>query len=345
MKKPKPNTAKTLGDWAYLALHQHYDKMLAHEAGVFKDTDPEELHQMRVGMRRLRTAIVGFAPALDLPKAAKEKNVAKIARILGKLRDIDVLQETLKQDYQPVLPSSEQKQLNRALKTLKKERKTSFAIVQATLADKRYQKLKAGFEDWFERPHYQAMAAIGLDLVLPDLLLPQTSKLLLHPGWWIGVEFKDGEASLAQDLKPAAVERLLHDCGEFLHDLRKEAKRSRYQMELFEPFYGDTYCGYLKDIKKIQTVLGHIQDGFVLTEFLHRVLDTDLDQTMPIFAEQLRRSRYQNWQNWQALQAKFLNPSLRQNLRTTMQQPDNEGLNRASHPPDSAAKSESPPDQ
>ena len=77
---------------------------------------------MRVGMRRLRSAMTGFAPALDLPKAASDRNVGRIARILGTLRDIDVLQDALKNQYQPLLPSSEQKSLNKALKVLQKER-------------------------------------------------------------------------------------------------------------------------------------------------------------------------------------------------------------------------------
>jgi len=56
-----PYGAKTLGDSAKLAIEQHYQKILKHEAQVLKDKDPEDLHQMRVGMRRLRTAIVGFS--------------------------------------------------------------------------------------------------------------------------------------------------------------------------------------------------------------------------------------------------------------------------------------------
>jgi len=54
---------------------------------------PEDLHQMRVGCRRLRSAITGFAPALNPPKPAQEKKVGKIARQLGELRDLDVLRE------------------------------------------------------------------------------------------------------------------------------------------------------------------------------------------------------------------------------------------------------------
>ena len=87
--------AKTLGDWAKIAIQQHYQKILKHETLVLQDKDPEELHQMRVGMRRLRTAIAGFSCAVTLPKSVDEKKVGEIATILGKLRDLDVLQETL----------------------------------------------------------------------------------------------------------------------------------------------------------------------------------------------------------------------------------------------------------
>lgn len=72
----KPHTdpdAKTFGDWAYIAIAKHFNKILNHEAKVLEDRDPEELHQMRVGMRRLRSAIAGFTPALNLPNNASEK--------------------------------------------------------------------------------------------------------------------------------------------------------------------------------------------------------------------------------------------------------------------------------
>ncbi len=51
---------KSLKDYAYQAIQQHLKKTLKWEKPVKKDEDPEALHQMRVGMRRLRTAISRF---------------------------------------------------------------------------------------------------------------------------------------------------------------------------------------------------------------------------------------------------------------------------------------------
>jgi CHAD domain-containing protein len=65
--------AKTFGDWAVIAIAKHYHKILKHESEVLKDKDPEELHQMRVGMRRLRSAMSAFSLAINFPEAATEK--------------------------------------------------------------------------------------------------------------------------------------------------------------------------------------------------------------------------------------------------------------------------------
>ncbi len=62
----KDNTT-TFKAWANMAIAKHANKIFNNEAKVIKDKDPEKLHQMRVGMRRLRSAIGDLAIALDLP--------------------------------------------------------------------------------------------------------------------------------------------------------------------------------------------------------------------------------------------------------------------------------------
>ena len=314
--------ATTFKYWAKVAIAKHFAKMLKHEAGVIEDKDPEELHQMRVGMRRLRSAITGFAPALDLPKAASDRNVGRIARILGTLRDIDVLQDALKNQYQPLLPSSEQKSLNKALKVLQKKRQQAFKQVKTTLKRDRYQNLKGDLQHWLEEPQYQQIGEISIYEVLPDLLLPQISKLLLHPGWLVGVKIEDGKTRISEQLGPEEVEQILELDGESIHDLRKEAKRSRYNMELFTQFYGDSYHYFVKQIKKIQEVLGDIQDCFVLASFLATVFGSDLPKQVPTLLTQFQTNRHQKWQEWLILQEEFLNPQRRQDLRNDVQQPN-----------------------
>ena len=315
----KREQAKTFGDWATIAIAKHYKKILKHETKVLQDKDPEELHQMRVGMRRLRSTMTGFAPALDLP--VDEKQIGKIAKILGKLRDLDVLLETLKTDYVSILPKEEQKILSIAIKALDKKRKKVVKQVKSTLKHQRYQQLKQTIDNWLKNPRYRQIAALEIKEVLPDLLSPQISRLLLHPGWLVGVNIEAGKVQLSDKPTPKIVEQILIERGQALHDLRKEAKRTRYNMELFTDFYCDTYAHYLKQIKQLQSVLGEIQDSFVLREVLEQVFKANIADKMPTLDSKLQANRYQKWQEWELLQQQFLDTKNRKDLRITIQYP------------------------
>ncbi|MGK7931899.1 MAG: CHAD domain-containing protein [Microcystaceae cyanobacterium] len=326
-QKTTKETAKTFGDWAYIALDKHYHKIGKYEKLVLQDKDPEDLHQMRVGMRRLRSAIVGFSSALTLPKNANERKVGKVARVLGELRDLDVLQHTLENHYYPNLPAKEQTLLKLALDFLKKERKKALKKVKAILTDKYYQYLKNGFEKWLENPSYTPVGELDIYTILPDLLLPQISQLLLHQGWLVGYSFSQGNNNWLDNdqnhLTPVEVESFLNTQGISLHDLRKVAKKNRYNMELFTQFYGETYQQYLKQIKEIQGVLGDMQDSFVLGEFLFRVLDFNVQKKMPTLTKILTETRWQKWQDWQQLQQVFLDKENRREFHEVILHPIN----------------------
>jgi CHAD domain-containing protein len=319
--EPKILDPKTFGYWAYLAIKKHFHKTIKHETDVLEDKDPEALHQMRVGMRRLRTAVTGFAPALLLPKAAKEEKIAKVARRLGELRDLDVLQDALQNQYLPALPTQEQDTLKKVLGTLEKRRQKSLEQVQTTLKGQSYQKLKQAFQAYIDQPTYGELAEISIYEVLPDLLLPSLSKLFLHPAWLVGVKLEAGAIDVPSALNSEIVVQLLNTHGDILHSLRKQAKRVRYQMELFTDFYGSTYEDYLKDIKEIQSLLGKIQDSFVLAEFLTDALDSEMTEQLPTLAAQLTEARYRAWQEWQPLQERYLNPQTRKDVHQVVLQP------------------------
>ncbi|MEQ9622453.1 CHAD domain-containing protein [Coleofasciculus chthonoplastes] len=306
---------KLFGYWAYLAIEKHFQRTVQYETDVLKDKDPEALHQMRVGMRRLRTVVSGFAPALVLPKAAREKKIAKVARRLGQLRDLDIMQDALQNQYLPTLPNSEQKIGKKVLATLEKRRHQVLVKVQKTLKDKPYQEMKLAFQDWLQTPTYGIFAEFPIDQILPDLLLPFVSQFFLHPAWLMGVHFSDGQKQLAQDLSLEDVVELFSVQGSVLHSLRKQAKRVRYQMELFTDFYETPYQDYVKEIKSIQRILGQIQDSFVLAEFLSDCLHSDIKKKLPTLVEQLSGDRYQLWQEWRSLQERYLHPQTRKELR------------------------------
>ncbi len=315
------NNAVTLGEWANIAIAKHTRKILKYEKKVIKDQDPEDLHQMRVGMRRLRSAIAGFSIALDLPKTVNEKIIAKIGRSLGKLRDLDVLLAALADHYRPLLPKGEKKSLDKVIKSLNKQRKQELQRVRETLNGKLYFNLQQGLQNWLEQPKYQVIGDCSIYPVLPDLLLPQISQLLLHPGWLVGVKLEEGIIKLPEMLSKQEIEQLLEEQEVLLHALRKQAKKTRYNLELFAQFYDDTYGYYVKQIEQIQEVLGEIQDCYVLREVLEKVLNSAIAKQMPKLATQLTETRYQKWQEWLLLQEEFFDHKTRQELRQTIQHP------------------------
>lgn len=312
---------KTLGDAAADAIEKYFRKTLAHETEVLKDKDAEELHQMRVGMRRLRSAVTGFAPVLDLPKQAQEHKIGKVGRILGTLRDLDVMLDSLQNRYYPNLPAEEQEVLDQVLLTLLKQRRRALKGVRAVLEHKSYQLLKRSIEDWLEKPQFRAISNLPIAEVLPDLLLPQISEFFLHPAWLLGTEYEDGQVKVCDDLNAEAVEHKLAAEGTILHDLRKQAKRVRYLMNLFGDFYGETYEAYVEDVKAIQECLGDIQDSEVLGEFLTDFVEGDLQKELPILAGILAESRYAAWGKWQILQRRYLSAETRQGLRSALIHP------------------------
>ncbi|MEH2192458.1 MAG: CHAD domain-containing protein [Nostoc sp.] len=321
MKLATQPTVKTLGDYAYQAIQKHVKKTWKWEKLVKKDEDPEALHQMRVGMRRLRTAVTSFELALDMPKPISDKNIGKIARRLGNLRDLDVLKESLENNYQPNLPRKEQESLRIAFAALAKQREDVLSSVQKTFKDEFYKSLKDALEKWLDKPSYQPLASIPIQRVLPDLLLPEVSNFLLHPGWLIGTQLVESEIKIQNNWEPEKIEQQLTKEGAILHSLRKEAKRIRYQMELFTDLYGESYAAYMTEVKNIQEILGTMQDSAVLTDWLTNVFKSEIKTELPTLATLLTENRYQSWQQWQPLQERYLKTETRHSLHLTILHP------------------------
>ena len=308
----------TLKEIAYQAIAKHSRHILKHEAGVLLDNDPEELHQMRVGMRRLRSAIAGFSLAIDLPDVVTERNISKIGHSLGKLRDLDVLLDVLSNNYRSQLPHKEQKSLARVLKSLEKQRRHELERVYKTLNSRLYLNIKRELGDWLEKPKHHIQGNIAISYTLPDLLLPQVSQFLLHPGWFVGVEVQEGRIEFPQILNMSAIEQLLSREDVFLHELRKSAKKTRYSLELFTQFYGDTYHNYLKQVEQVQEILGQIQDVHVLRKVLEKKLRSPIFEKMPELTSLLIQIRYQKWLEWQELQKYWLKDETRKKFRQTI---------------------------
>jgi len=274
---PSKTLALTLGEFAYRTLQEQYQHLVSHEKAVLADKDPEDLHQMRVGSRRLYTALQVFQSVITLPKAAHIKRIHRLTQVLGTLRDLDVQLQALRKTYLPNLEAPEQEQLSRVIKHLEQQRRKALAGTRDILSQSRYQDLKTAYETWIVSPQLLSQASVPLALILPDLLSPLLARTLNHPGWFIEAEtlspmmlsqlFASSSNSSSSN---SSSKQLGENATTTLHDLRKACKHARYQSEFFASFYGEEFKAWIKNIKALQDTLGGLQDLEILHQQLHR---------------------------------------------------------------------------
>lgn len=316
-------SSQTLGDLAQGAIAHYLKQFSRYEKAVLADTDPEDLHQMRVGLRRLRTALQVFAPAISLAKASQEPKVAAVARQLGELRDLDVIEAALLTHFVPDMPESEQAALQPAFEVLAEQRDQVFKQVKRLLKGRAYKKLKTGLKAWVKAPDLAAIAVLPVEAALPDLVLPLVSRLWLHPGWLVGTTRDTATGCFRVDtaLNTAEVDALIDQHHRALHSLRRQIKRVRYQLKLVSPCYGERLSDSLASLEAMQETLGALQDSLVLADFLLAAVPNASHQ-LPTLFSLLANSRDRAWAHWQTLQAVYLAPSSRQQLRLQLLSPE-----------------------
>jgi CHAD domain-containing protein len=299
--EPVETRSLTIGEFAHAEIERQYQHTIAQERGVLADLDPEFLHQMRVGSRRLSAALQVFSHAVALPKSAQERQVRALTKKLGALRDLDVQIASLRKDYYPQVNSAERKILDQVLESLDNQRKRAFAKVKSILIHPSYEKLKSGCETWLENPQFSSPVHFYLDLLLPDLLSPLLSVLLLHSGWSIPIE----ETSEAN--------------SDVLHDLRKTCKYVRYQTEFFTDFYDTPFKRWIDELKELQDNLGKVQDMYVLQELLLRELTTGGE--LPGLQRAMQDNLMGTMVNWEPVRQKYLSADFRYQLHQMILEP------------------------
>jgi CHAD domain-containing protein len=237
------------------ALDLRLRALLHHEPGTRAGDDIEDLHQMRVSVRRMRAALKAARPLLDRSWAdGLREELGWLGRALGPVRDLDVMLLRLRGEI-ATLPADEREAGEVLVAALASEHVTARAEMLAAL----------------DAPRYRALLERIADAV--RLPLPTPSATDAHP------ELIDLVRKEASRLR-TSVERAGEDPPDAtLHALRILGKRVRYTGELVGPSLRGTPSGravkrLLAATAELQEVLGDHQDACVAEERIRGLLDT-----------------------------------------------------------------------
>lgn len=289
------NGASSTGQHVHALLATHSKRLVKLHPQVLDDRDPEPLHQMRVAMRRLRTCLTQFAPALVLPAGVSAQRLTRSGRRLGLARDLDVLRERLDTRLLPHLSEAETRQLKPMFKQLKRERRDAQHELRRELHSGRYLKLLQALQGWLRDPRFTPLGEQPLSDWLPEWQWPWLGTLLLHPAWWL----TDGTGAAEQEL---------------LHDLRKGIKGARYRLENLLPASGDTARRWVERLKQAQELLGDLHDLAVLRDAIEQQLPQNLPSQMPGLHGLLAEQHASSWSSWRVLGPSLLEPGERRQL-------------------------------
>jgi triphosphatase len=213
---------------------------------------PEPVHQMRVAVRRLRSAIKVFGRAVNSPAVdAADTGLKALAAKLAPTRDWDVFATETATSVAAAFPT--EPRLKRLLAAVERRRRACHNELRAFLAGVEFRRLGielaclAGVQDWPAIVDESGQA--GLDVPLNDFAARVLDKRLKRV-----TQIDDDLAGL----EPSA-----------LHAIRLRAKRLRYAAEIFAPLYpGKPPHRFIRRLGRLQDRLGTLNDAAVAASLL-----------------------------------------------------------------------------
>ncbi len=287
-------------DFVKQTINRFVEKISHYKAAVIQDTDPEALHKMRVGMRRLRSILQVLEPIIILPRVCNQQSIGKMAKVLGGVRDLDVAIETLREAIYKDLPNCENQVLKEIHDILSHRRHKAVKKLKVCL-DKEYRVFTVACSQWLENPQFcnKCIASECIYDILPDLLLPKIAIFFLQEGWFI-TDIED------------------KGCQQTMHNLRKCTKSVRYQIEYFLPYLNVDTTPFLPILETSQELLGQMQDGLVIKKLLEIVSYKKRRQKLPVLSGFSDEKTTQAWEDWQSIKIQLCNQDWRRSLRMAL---------------------------
>lgn len=240
----------TVADAVRGAVAAAAGRIISHDPGVRLGDDPEDVHQARVGTRRLRSDLRTFRPLLDPEWVAGLRDEARwLADLLGGVRDAEVLAERLTRQ-RANLVKEDAAQMSWLLDRLADDREVARARLLEAINGPRYVALLQRMVEAAAAPAFVEDTGAAAGEVIPALVRRPWRRL------------RNAVRALPPDpLDPA------------LHEVRILAKHTRYASEAAAPVVGRKARALAKAVAGLQGVLGDHQDAVVAEEWLRGHLE------------------------------------------------------------------------
>jgi inorganic triphosphatase YgiF len=211
--------------------------IIANREALIAGDDPEAAHQLRIGLRHMRSALAAFRPVLAPERTRRlDRMLRRAGRLVGGLRDRDVLLTEL---VLPIISRSGEAAGGAAL---------TRALERACARERRSVRRKFSGAGWNELLLDLAMLAggVGLSGTRPAVPVDGIAGAALEAAW------RRAERR-AKDLKRLGEEDR--------HRLRKTLKRLRCTAEFFRPLYPAAETkAFVEALKALQDGFGYLND-------------------------------------------------------------------------------------
>jgi CHAD domain-containing protein len=233
----------SLPEAARKVLAFHFARLRAKQKGTRQGSDPEDLHDMRVAVRRMRAAWRIFDEAFKGGSTRKlRQRLRALSDRLGVVRDLDVLIVNL-EAYRDGLDEPDRAGLDPLLSLWRRQREEAQEQLVAELDSERHARLMADLKEFLEAGANEA--ATVASPTLPHRVRDRAPSQI-----WAAYE-----AVRAYDpvLPWADVETL--------HRLRIAGKRLRYDLEFFREALGRDSARLTERVVALQDSLGYLHDA------------------------------------------------------------------------------------
>lgn len=243
------NASATTEQLAYAILRRHLAAMLAVEPGTRLGDDIEALHDMRVAVRRIRSAYRLFAKALPAAFAELAPDLGWLATSLGEARDLDVLLSRAAR-WSDDAEAEDRPALAGLTRLLEQRRSDALRRMLSALDSPRYDRLVERFGSLLRQ------GPQGLDATSDTPAVVAGARL-------IDLRYRKVR-SMGDRLSPKSP-------AEQYHALRIAGKRLRYALEFFVDLYGKPLRRAIVSLTDLQDLLGRHQDAEGAVRYLREL--------------------------------------------------------------------------